>query len=108
MASADETLLRLYLGESVPDGGAESDTMFTSAQLVALLARAGGDLHRATAEGWSIKAAHYARLVDVSDGGDSRAMSQLHRQALSEHARWSGMVGAGGGTRIHRIQRPEV
>lgn len=106
MATAQEDLLREYLGEEIPEGGSDSDTMFSHAAVTALLARNTGDLQRAAAEGWSIKAAKYARQVDVSDGTDNRQMSQLHRQAVIEWQRWSG-PSTSGGTRIYQLRRRE-
>lgn len=107
MATAQEELLREYLGEDIPEGGSDSDTMFSHAAVTALLARNQGDIRAATSEGWSIKAAKYARQVDVSDGTDNRQMSQLHRQAVLEWQRWSGTT-SGGGTRIYQVKRRET
>jgi hypothetical protein len=80
--------------------------MFSHAAVTALLARNTGDVRSATVEGWGIKAARYAAMVDVSDGSDTRQMSQLHRQAVAEWQRWSGTT-PGGGTRIYQIKRRE-
>jgi hypothetical protein len=105
--TSDEELLRVYLGEAIPDGGSDADTLLSHADVTALLGRSGGDVRAATVEGWSIKAARYAAMVDVSDGTDSRQMSQLHRQAVTEWQRWSGAASPAGRTRIHQLQRRE-
>jgi hypothetical protein len=105
--ASDEELVRTYLGEPIPEGGSDADTLFSHADVTALLARSSGDVRAAAVEGWAIKAAHYAGQVDVSDGTDSRQMSQLHRQAVTEWQRWSGAASPGGGTRIHQIRRRE-
>jgi hypothetical protein len=105
--TSDEELTRVYLGEAIPDGGSDADTLFSHADVTALLARSSGDVRAAAVEGWSIKAAHYAKQVDVSDGTDTRQMSQLHRQAVTEWQRWSGAVSPAGRTRVHQLKRRE-
>jgi hypothetical protein len=58
---------------------------------------------------WTEKAAAYADLVDVTEGGSTRKMGDLHEQALN-------MVGffeekappvavTGRGTRVHKLSR---
>lgn len=79
----DSERLRLYLGESIPEGGTAADTFFTDAQVTDLLA-GSESVFAAAAEGWRIKAAEYSHLVDVSEGGSSRNLSALYKQALAE------------------------
>jgi hypothetical protein len=88
VATADELTLRLYLAESVPDAGSGADTLLSDAQVTALLSRAGGDLRRAAAEGWRIKAGLYADLVNASDGGSSRSLGDLQAHALAMAAEY--------------------
>jgi hypothetical protein len=80
MEAADQ--LRLMLAEVIQEGETDEDTLFTDVQIDIFLSDAGGSLERAAYEGWRIKAAHYAGLVDVSEGNASRAMSDLHEHAL--------------------------
>ena len=77
MALTDADRLRNMLGEPVPEGGSATDTLFSEDQIKDLLEQAGDNLERAAFEGWRIKAAHFANLVDVTDGNASRAMSDL-------------------------------
>lgn len=113
MPTADEALLRVYLGEPIPEGGSDADTMLSHAQVTDLLARNGGQVVAATVEGWGMKAAQYASQVDVTDPDGSRQLSQLHRQALTQLETWRSLSAAGGfgaaaepTTRVHRIRRP--
>lgn len=73
--------LRLLLGESIPEGGTEQDTFFTDAQVQALLTDNGDDMNSAAAEGWTMKMARYARLIDMDEAGAARKLSQKYRQA---------------------------
>lgn len=87
MATANELLLRQRLGESYPEDGGEEDTFFLDVEITGLLARNNGGISAAAAEGWRIKAADFAGLMDVADGGSSRKLSQLFRHArqMSEY-----------------------
>lgn len=83
MALGDQERLRLILGESIPSGGVEADTMFTNLQLQDFLDQAGTlGTPKAAVLGWQAKAAEYANLVDVTEGPSSRAMSDLYKAAL--------------------------
>lgn len=75
--------LRRRIGETIPAGGSESDTMFTNAQLQDILDAVDGDLDKAALAGWEEKAAEYANLVTVAEGNSSRQMSDLHKNALT-------------------------
>lgn len=88
MAITDEDRLRSMLGEEIPSGGTEEDTLFTSEKVVDLLTAAGGDLNQASVAGWRLKAAHFANLVNVTEGNSSRAMSDLHTNALAMAAHY--------------------
>ncbi|MCA1800476.1 MAG: hypothetical protein LC650_04210 [Actinobacteria bacterium] len=69
--------LRGMLGEPIGEGESESDTLFSDAQLEGLIEETNQNLERAAYEGWRLKAAHYANLVDVVDGNAARALSDL-------------------------------
>lgn len=90
MAFGDVDRLRLILGEPIPADGSEGDTMFTNVQLQDFLSQADADLSKAAVLGWQIKAADYANLVDVAEGNSSRAMSDLHKNALAMVKYYSG------------------
>lgn len=83
MSSPDVDQVRLRLGEVIPGGGSENDTMFTDAQVQGFLDGATGDQTEAALAGWRVKAARYANLVTVSEGNSTRQMSDLHTNALA-------------------------
>jgi len=103
--ATDAEILREKLGEVIPPGGTEADTAFTEAQIIDLLAR-NDSVNAAIAEGWEIKAANYADLVNMAEGTTKRNFSDLQTQALrmAEHY-GSGATGATAVTRIHKIVR---
>lgn len=103
-----EDKLRNLLGEPIPASGTEADTLFTTAALTELLEDNNNNLDRAAYEGWRIKAAHYANLVDVTDGNATRAMSDLLDNAdkmVRSYLRSSDGP-TEGRTRVGRIIRP--
>lgn len=107
MATPEEVAqLRDLLGEAIPEGGTEADTLFTDEKLGLLLDNSPG-LQRAALEGWRIKAAHFANLVNVTDGNASREMSDLLTNAEKMVRMWQ-RTPAGpteGRTRIGRVVR---
>lgn len=105
MASTESIVLfRQLVGEIVPGGGTDSDTMFTDDQVTAII-DAAADINSAAAEGWRQKAARYADMVDVSEAGESLDLSDLHEKALKQVKYFEGLVSATGGTRIHKLAR---
>ena len=110
MAYPPETIsqLRRNLGETVPTGGTEADTMFSISDIIGLLDAADGNLAGASLEGWRSKAAEYANLVTVTDGAASRQMSDLLDNALKMVTLYEKLAPGGaatGRTRIGRIVR---
>ena len=75
------TELRLLIGESIPVGGSDVDSLLTNVQLTKMIEDSTGNLERAAYEGWRVKAAQFANLVDVTDGAASRSMSDLLKNA---------------------------
>jgi hypothetical protein len=102
MAVTEEERLRAYLGESIPAGGAASDTLFTVDQIDDLLERHGSP-EGARREGLELKAAALANLVTTVEGSSTRKLSDAHRAVLAQIK----TLGPSGSTRtrIHRIQR---
>lgn len=107
MALTDIDRLRSLLGEEVPDGGTDSDTLFSDEKIDDLLLLAGQDVERAAYEGWRIKAAKLSDLVDITEGNASRAMSDAHKHALDmiRHFQRSSGGPTEGRTRIGSIRR---
>jgi hypothetical protein len=106
-APTEQEQLRKLLGEEVPDGGDPSDTLFSETEIQLLLDQNPDNLERAAYEGWRIKAAEFANMVDVTDGNASRAMSDLMSNAdkmvkLYQRASTGPTEGR---TRIGRIRR---
>jgi hypothetical protein len=73
--------LRLLLGERIPASGTEADTRFLDDEIATVINRHNGNLYLAAGELWSVKAAIFASLTDVSESGSERKLSQLFRQA---------------------------
>lgn len=102
MATSDVERVRLLLGEP-----SDAETLFTDEEVQELLTESNDDIERATYEGWRIKAAKFANLIDVTEGNASRAMSDLHDHAMKMVAHYA-RASAGpteGRTRIGRIRR---
>jgi hypothetical protein len=78
---AQRTDLRLKLGEVIPDGGIDEDSLFSNEQIDALIDKHGSP-DAALGEGWRIKAGLLADLVDVTEGSSRRNLSSLHQNAL--------------------------
>lgn len=99
--------LRKLLGEEIPEGGTPEDTLFSDEELQLLLDSNPGNLERAAYDGWKTKAAHFANLVDVTDGNASRAMSDLMDNAdkMVKMYQRSSAGPTEGRTRIGRIRR---
>lgn len=82
----DAGYLRLLLDD--PDEDPNYKTFLTESQLGQLLSRWGSNIYGAAADGWSMKAAYYARRMDhTSEGNTTKPYSQLYRNAvrLAEH-----------------------
>lgn len=102
--ATDVERVRELLGESIPAGGTEADTMFTDARIQEVLDENNGDVNEAVAWGWDVKAASYADLVDTAEGTSRRSMGDLHAHALRMASASKGDTNTGG-TRIHQIER---
>ena len=103
MATTDQiSQLRLLTAE--PDATTYSDIVLSTR-----IDAVDGDLNRAAYDIWSEKAAGFALLVDVSEGGSTRKMGDLHEQALRMVQHFGGLVPGGEptgrGTRIRRLRR---
>lgn len=107
MAVSDEDRLRALIGEKIPDGGDETDTQFSTAQITQILVDCSYNMDRAAFEGWRLKAAIYADLVNVTEGNASRNMSDLHKHALDMAKAYGTSSGnlTQGRTRIGKIRR---
>ena len=106
--SDEVTQLRGLLGERIPSGGNESDTMFSDVELQEMLDKANQDMDRAAYEGWRAKAAEFANLVDTTEGNYSRKFGQLLDNANTMARLYSRAGGSvEGRTRIGRIRRAE-
>lgn len=109
MATLEEIQLRQLLGESIPPGGAESDTLFTDEEITNMLANSP-NLERAAYEGWRAKAASLSSLVDTTEGNAQRKFGQLLANALDMVKLYQRSSGGPteGRTRIGRIRRPDL
>lgn len=103
--AADITTLRLKIGESIPAGGTESDTLFTDGQINVWLD--GNDtMDGAALEGWEAKLAALANLVSVTDGAASRELSDAFDHAAEMVSYYSKKLnGRSGRARVGKIIR---
>lgn len=113
MALTEIQRLRQALGESIPAGGTQSDTMFTDVEIQDFLDRASGldpVADWAAYFGWVAKAAALANLVTTREGQSQNNFSDLHDAAIKERDRLGVQLGAGGYEAPNRsvIQRPIV
>lgn len=100
--------LRSDLGEPIPVGGDESDTLFTDEQIQDFLGRGNGSLTSSAFYGWTAKAALLANLVDIARGSSRDSLSQLHKQALAQVELYHRLSSSSTGrTRIGTIRRTE-
>lgn len=104
MATAVEQVREL-VGEVIPAGGTEADTLFTNVRLAELIAEMG-TVTDAAGRAWQIKAAALADLVDTAEGTSKRAMSDLHKHAVAMVEVYDGSSGSVTRKSIsHRIVR---
>lgn len=95
--------LRLLIAEP-------TDEMYEDEMLGAALDLLGGSQEMAAASIWTQKAASYATLVDVSESGSSRKLSDLHKNALAMAGQFGSAAEAVAnpvqvGTRVRRLTR---
>lgn len=102
MAITDAARLRGLLNDVDED-----DPVLSDEQIKDLLQQSDGDVERAAYDGWRMKAAYYADLVDITEGNASRKMGDLHKHALDMMSAYSRTRGGPteGRTRIGRIRR---
>ncbi len=107
MALTAAEQLRQILGERIPPGGSDSDTLFSDDEIMDFLTRAGDDQSKAAFAGWLAKAAELSNLVDTAEGPAKDNLSQLHAQALKQVTLYQQLSGGGAGrTHIGVIRRP--
>ena len=106
--------LRELLDEVIPEGGAESDTRFTDAQLDRLLGKSR-NIYAAAAEGWTRKAAMFQRemgqIKSYSVGQeryDMADLTSLLEYALKMAETYSRMAASSMGSMILKFKPPEV
>lgn len=76
MTAADVATLRGLSNEN-PD-----ETEYEDDELQAFIDLKAGNLNRAAAHVWRLKAAKYADLVDITEGNSRRSWSKAYQQAL--------------------------
>jgi len=115
MAITDLSRLRRLLGETIPSGGSESDTMFLTEEVTDFLQKgteANKDfaVEAAAYYGWRAKMAEFANLVNVNEGNAAREMSELHKAAKRMVDQFAGFVPtpSRGRARIGNIVRETV
>lgn len=76
--ASDLALLRLLLDDR------EMPYEFSDVDLTVLFNAAGDLVYLAAADGWTVKASKLASLVDQTESGSTKSLSQMHRQALAQ------------------------
>lgn len=107
MATTDEiAALRLLIAEP-------TEETYADVVLSARLDAAAGNANVVAYEIWTEKAAAAAMLVDVTEGGSSRKMGDIHEQALAMSEAFRTRAnspttppGGSTGVRIKRLARP--
>lgn len=88
MATTDQiTQLRRMIGEL-------EDTAPWTDPDVERLVDGSASLNEAAMKGWQEKAAMYASMVDTTESGSSRRLSQLQDQALKMAKHYEGLMGS--------------
>jgi hypothetical protein len=103
VALTDAQQLRALLGEDIPVGGVDTDTLFTDAEITEMLSTFITPV-AAEGYGWKVKAAKLSNLVDIVEGSTSRDQSQAFEHAVKMAEQFGG-AGMRGPARIHRISR---
>lgn len=93
-------LLRLLLGESIPAGKTDADTMFSNEEIDDFL-EVGVDVRAAAYYGWVAKMGNYANLVTVNEGNAVRELTELHKAAQRMVERYAGYAITPGRGRAH-------
>lgn len=104
MTIEDLAVLRHYIDE-------QSDSIYADVMLQDVIDRNGGDLYAAAAEVWGMKASRAAKLVNVTESGSSRQMSQKADNARSMAAYYrnlspTAVIATSGETNTRPIIRP--
>lgn len=101
MATEDQIIsLRLLISEDAED-------VYTD-EVLSVRIDTAASLEAVAAEIWTEKAAAYAEVTDISEGGSTRKGGDLQNKALQMAALFSGKATAltgGSGTRISRLRR---
>lgn len=82
---------------------------FSDEDIANLLDGVDGDVNRAVAGAWGIKAGLYSTLVNTSEAGSSRSLGDLYKNALQMQAHYNSLStsSAISRTRIGRIVRSD-
>lgn len=89
------SVLRSRLAEQKTDqNGDGSETLFTDEALNDMFLFVDGDLNLATLEGWLRKAAHFSHLINISESGSTRELSDKFKHAEAMLAVWTKRCGS--------------
>lgn len=95
MPLTDADRLRGLLSERIPEGGQDSDTMFSDVEIGDFLDQGGGVVAAAAYYGWLAKAAEFTNLADVNEGNSARNFSDMATNALKMVDKYSTFAGVG-------------
>jgi len=96
----DERFVRLNSGEL-------NEEVYSETDIAVLIQEHGRD--GAVASIWREKVARYSKMIDLTESGASRKMSQLHDHALHQAEYWEKRAGISGDSpgvvRVSKIER---
>lgn len=95
--------VREKLGEVIPDGGTEADTLFTDNQIKVWTLNSLTFNH-IMVEAWEAKLGAVSDLVDVTDGASSRRMATLAERAEANLRYYRQRVAAGPDDGLNRTR----
>jgi hypothetical protein len=107
VALTEQEWFRQMLGESIPTGGTDADTMFTDVQVQEFIDR-GTSAEHSIYLGWQAKAAELSTMVNTTEGQTRLDMGVLFDHAMKQVAGWEAAAGVGGtgrGVRIKSLRR---
>lgn len=104
--------LRLLLDERIPDGGTESDTLFSDSEINTVLSEQDSDLMAAASSLWRIKAGILQNHIKSYKVGEEsitfQSLSDRFNMAVKLAEYYASKVVSGSGSLVYSIEKPDV
>jgi hypothetical protein len=81
------------------------ETTYSDTELISRLAASGSSLYTVARDVWGEKLAALSGLVNVSEGGSSRSMSQAFDHAQAMYTHFAGLVVTSGAPVLRKLTR---